>query len=88
MRQWKDLIPVCGLHMTQNYADGKDSNKNFDSYGHIVLIAGGIGISTQLARVSDLLIARAKGLCVARKISLIWCVKYSGKNPPSKPNNF
>ncbi|KAF2673805.1 hypothetical protein BT63DRAFT_167162 [Microthyrium microscopicum] len=55
-----------------------NTNTSFSSHGHVILVAGGIGIAAQLARITELLIARAQGLAAVRRIILVWCVRHEG----------
>jgi hypothetical protein len=52
-----------------------NSNVSFVSYGHVVLLAGGAGITAQLARAAEILSLRAQSLAVARKINIFWYIK-------------
>lgn len=54
--------PYGGLHLMH-------------SYGTVVLIAGGIGITHQVPHVRDLVAGYANGTVAARKILLVWVVQ-------------
>ena len=47
---------------------------SLDSYGTVVLFAGGVGITHQLSFVRHLLNAHNSNTAAARKIVLVWCI--------------
>lgn len=49
-------------------------NHSFDSYGTVVLFAGGVGITHQLSFVRHLLVAHNKNTAATQKIVLVWCM--------------
>jgi hypothetical protein len=51
---------------------------SFNSYGTVVLIAGGIGITHQTLQVRELVAGFVNRTVAARRISLVWIVKRIG----------
>ncbi|RAR11831.1 ferric reductase [Stemphylium lycopersici] len=49
-------------------------NHYFDSYGTVVLFAGGVGITHQLSFVRHLLVAHNQNTAATQKIVLVWCM--------------
>ncbi|RII24504.1 hypothetical protein CUC08_Gglean011509 [Alternaria sp. MG1] len=47
---------------------------SLDSYGTVVLFAGGVGITHQLSFVRHLLNAHNSNVVATQKISLVWCI--------------
>ncbi|EDU48033.1 membrane protein [Pyrenophora tritici-repentis] len=47
---------------------------SFDSYGTVVLFAGGVGITHQLSFIRHLLDAHNSNMAATQKIVLVWCV--------------
>ncbi|CAN9396377.1 unnamed protein product [Alternaria alternata] len=47
---------------------------SLDSYGTVVLFAGGVGITHQLSFVRHLLNAHNSNIAATQKISLVWCI--------------
>jgi predicted ferric reductase len=47
-------------------------------YGHIFMVATGIGIAAQLPYIKELLDRRRKGLVRTQKVSLVWQLEQSG----------
>ena len=52
---------------------------SLSAFNHILLIAGGTGISHQLPYVRTLLLARAAGLNPLRRLALVWVVRNRGQ---------
>ena len=48
---------------------------NMHSYGTVLLFAGGVGISYQVAHVRDLVAGHAAGTIAARKVVLVWTIQ-------------
>lgn len=61
--------------VTTAFVEGPYGNKNFQSYGTVMLFAAGIGITQQVPQVRDLVRAYANGTCATRKVVLVWIIQ-------------
>ncbi|MCJ1307027.1 hypothetical protein MMC25_000673 [Agyrium rufum] len=49
--------------------------KSLDSYGTVLLFAGGVGITHQVPFVRSLVAGFANGTCAARRVTLVWIIQ-------------
>ncbi|KAL3428342.1 Ferric/cupric reductase transmembrane component 2-like protein 5 [Phlyctema vagabunda] len=65
-----------GRFETKCYAEGPYGGLHMmHSYGTVMLIAGGVGITHQVPHVRDLVAGYANGTVAARKIVLVWIIQ-------------
>ena len=60
-------------------------SRSLDSYGTVLLIAGGVGITHHLGYVRHLLRGYAEGTIATRKITLVWVVRYESDKECVRP---
>lgn len=58
---------------------GKGKVDSLGSYGTVVLIAGGIGITHPVPFIKDLVEGYANGTIATRRVVLVWVVQSPGK---------
>lgn len=75
-RMWKKAERAPGnKFITTAFVEGPYGNKNFQSYGTVMLFAAGVGITYQVPQVRDLVRAYANGTCATRKVVLVWIIQ-------------
>lgn len=75
-RMWKRAERSAGnKFVTTAFVEGPYGNKNFQSYGTVMLFAAGVGITQQVPQVRDLVRAYANGTCATRKVTLVWIIQ-------------
>ncbi|KAF1819776.1 metalloreductase [Dissoconium aciculare CBS 342.82] len=64
-----------GIYTTRGLIEGPyGGNDPLDSYGTVVLFAGGVGITHCLGYIRNLLTRRTAQTCAARRILLVWSI--------------
>jgi predicted ferric reductase len=64
-----------GMFMTRGAVEGPYAgHDSLNSYGTVLLFAGGVGITHQVSYVKDLMVGCHNGTSAARKVILIWSV--------------
>lgn len=77
-RLYEKALAAPGGRMEVAVAEGPYGvSHSLDSYGSIVLVAGGVGITRQVPYVKSLVAGFNEGTVAARKILLVWAVKSS-----------
>ncbi|KAK7729405.1 hypothetical protein SLS53_009255 [Cytospora paraplurivora] len=65
-----------GRLLTQCFVEGPyGGTHNLQSYGTVMLFAGGVGVSQAVPHVRDLVIGHNNGTVAARKIVLVWIIQ-------------
>ncbi|CAN8096538.1 unnamed protein product [Discula destructiva] len=64
-----------GRMTTSCFVEGPYGGYNLNSYGTVMLFAGGVGITQAVPHVRDLVIGYANGTVAARKIVLVWIIQ-------------
>lgn len=59
--------------------------RSLDSYGNVLLITGGVGITHHLGHVRHLLQGYNEGIVATRKITLVWVVRYESERRAVEP---
>ena len=73
---WTKAEKVAGnKFMATAFVEGPYGNKNFQSYGTVMLFAAGVGITQQVPQVRDLVRGYANGTCATRKVVLVWIIQ-------------
>jgi predicted ferric reductase len=72
----KALAAPDGRLNTMGFVEGPYGvNHRLDSYGTVVLFAGGVGVTHQVPYVRDLVAGYAAGTVATRKILLVWTIQ-------------
>lgn len=64
-----------GRMVTKCFVEGPYGGYNMNSYGTVMLFAGGVGITQAVPHVRDLVVGYANGTAAARKIVLVWIIQ-------------
>lgn len=62
---------------------GKGKIDTLGSYGTVLLVAGGVGITHPVPFIRDLVAGYADGIVATRRVVLVWVIQSQGPLPPS-----